>query len=88
MKVYLRAGLEGRYYAGFDQWVAERERALNLHTIKRAREQGARTGDRSMVIVISSGDPSSDWFMPVPFPREAIAATVLDTGQAPLKNAA
>jgi hypothetical protein len=66
VRLFLLRNDEKLYYAGPKNWVREREEALNLETIKRATEVGHQEDLDSMKIVISYGDPSSDWFMPLP----------------------
>ena len=65
VKVFLHLSLAGLYYAGGRRWVRERERALDLETVERARAVGHDEDLDSLVAVISSGDPSSDWFVPL-----------------------
>jgi hypothetical protein len=65
MKVFLHLSAAGLYYAGREFWVRDRQHALDLKTIKHATAIGHAEGLDSMVIVMSSGDPSSDWFVPL-----------------------
>jgi hypothetical protein len=70
MKVFLRMVRPESYYAGPKQWVSDREHALDLQTIEHAVELG-RDGDLdAMVVVVSSGDPGCDWFLPLRRPSE------------------
>ena len=65
MKLFLRLRGAGLYYAGPRNWVRDRERALHLETIKRATEVAQDEDLDSVVMVVSSGEPGSDWFMPL-----------------------
>ncbi|MCX6927840.1 MAG: hypothetical protein NT154_32220 [Verrucomicrobia bacterium] len=66
MKVLLCLGNAGPYYAGRKQWVRDRERAIDLRTINRATDVGHEEDLDSVVIVLAYGDPSYDWFLPLP----------------------
>ncbi|MGO8929827.1 MAG: hypothetical protein ACLQU3_23415 [Limisphaerales bacterium] len=88
MKVFLRLGRAGLYYAARKYWVPDRERALDLKTIRLATDSGRDEDLDSMVIVVSSGDPSSDWFLPLPR-RQSVRSQAAPTSvQAPLPKAA
>jgi hypothetical protein len=65
MKVVLRLGRGGFYYAGREHWVRDREHALDLGTIERAIALGREVDLESMQVVASAGDASSDWFLPL-----------------------
>ena len=63
--MFLHLSRERLYYAGHSRWVGDRKQALNLETIANATELGQSEGHDSMVIVVTSGDPSCDWFVPL-----------------------
>jgi hypothetical protein len=65
MKVFLRLGSPGTYYAGHGHWVRERARALDLETIEHATAVGRKVGVGPMSIVVASGEETSDWFLPL-----------------------
>ena len=88
MKVFLRMGSPERYYAGHEHWVPDREHALDLETIERAIEVG-RDGDLdAMLVVVSSGHPGSDWFMPLRRRASVPAQAAPANDQSPLRKAA
>jgi hypothetical protein len=88
VKLFLLWGDAMLYYAGPKNWVCDRQHALNLETIKRATDVGHQQDLDSMKIVISYGDPSSDWFMPLPRrPLLALQAAPA-SDQPPLSKAA
>jgi hypothetical protein len=65
MRVLLRVGSKGPYYAGEDRWVDNRTDALDLGTLERAAEVGRKADRESMQIVVTYGDAGADWFMPL-----------------------
>jgi hypothetical protein len=88
MKVFLRLSEAGLYYAGREFWVRDRQHALDLKTIKHATAIGHAEDLDSIVIVMSSGDPSSDWFVPLRREQAAGLQAAPTSAQAPLPNAA
>jgi hypothetical protein len=66
VKLFLCLNGKGLYYAGHNNWVHDRKQAIDLETIKRATEVALHEDRDSMVIVLSGGDPSTDWFVPIP----------------------
>ena len=62
----------GLYYAGFNDWVSDRKQALDLETMKRVTAVARYENLDSMVVVLSAGDPSSDWFVLVPHRQSAL----------------
>ena len=88
MNVFLCRSGAGLYYAGGKDWVRERQQAVDLETIERAVEL-AREGDLdSMVIVVSTGHPSSDWFLPIRPRLAPRSKTVVASVHPPLSRAA
>jgi hypothetical protein len=85
VKLFLCLSGGGLYYAGRNDWVRDRKQALDLETIKRATEVANHENLGSMVIVVSAGDPSTDWFIPVPRRHSILMAS--DT-KVPLPKAA
>ena len=88
MKVYLRLGRPGFYYAGRGHWVRDREHALDLQTIELATDLGRAVDLASMQIVVTSGDPSCDWFVPLRRPQAVGAEEALASVDMPLLKAA
>jgi len=88
VKVFLRLGSAGLYYAARKYWVPDREHALDLKTVRRATDLGRDEEFDSMVIVVSSGDPSSDWFLPLPRRRPVRSQAAPASLRAPLPKAA
>ena len=88
MKLFLRLGAAGLYYAGPKTWVSDREHALDLKTTKRATDLGREEDRDSMVIVVSYGDPSSDWFIPLPRLQVTPFQPAPASPQPPLRKAA
>jgi hypothetical protein len=72
VKLFLCLNGEGLYYAGHNDWVRDRKQALDLETMKRATEVALHEDRDSMVIVLSAGDPSADWFVPIPRRQPAL----------------
>jgi hypothetical protein len=88
VRVFLRSNRSGLYYAGREHWVGDREHALNLETMQHATDVGLAEGLDSIVMVVSSGDPRADWFVPLPR-RPAVPLGVAPTSaQVPLPKAA
>jgi hypothetical protein len=88
VKLFLLWGDTKLYYAGPKNWVPDREQALNLETIKRATDVGYQENLDSMKIVISYGDPSSDWFMPLPRRQMLTLQPAPASAEPPLPKAA
>ena len=65
MKVFLCLGCGGLYYAGREHWVYGCEHALDLQTIERATAVGQEENLETMRILVSSGNPSCDLFLPL-----------------------
>ena len=64
MKVLLRHKSTGFYFAGWDWWVSNPERALDLETIEGAAQASRQTGFGAMEIVASPGDPECELVLP------------------------
>jgi hypothetical protein len=65
VKVFLRLGRAGFYYAGPAHWVRDRQHALDLKTIDHATALGRDVDLEALEIVVSAGHASSDWFLPL-----------------------
>jgi hypothetical protein len=87
VKMFLSLSGAGLYYAGSKDWVRDREQALDLETIERAIEVAGEGDLDSMVIVLSSGHPSSDWFLPIRPRQGARVQPAPGSVQAPVQKA-
>jgi hypothetical protein len=88
VKLFLCLRGAGLYYAGPRNWVRDRERALHLETIQRATEVAQDEDLDSVVMVVSSGEPGSDWFMPLPRRQAVLPQAAPANVQPPLPEAA
>jgi len=75
VKLFLCLSGAGLYYAGHDDWVRDRKQALDPETMKRVPDVARYENFDSMVVVLSAGDPSSDWFVLVPRRQSALNAS-------------
>jgi len=65
MRVLLHLNRVGLYYAAPGQWVRDRKQALDLKNLRHAAAVGHAEGLDTIQIVVSSGDPTFDWLMPL-----------------------